>query len=446
MSRVLSGYRSTRRWPLAAILALLTLLATSLPAQAVTSVWTPLQNSDSSNYQRFGWSVALSADGSTQITGNPSLVDASGTQVIGGAAYIYSGISTANNPTRTEDAGGLLKANDAPYESASDKFGTSVALSSDGQIAVVGAPQYGGGSGAVYVFTHALGVWSRTAKIAAPPSLATAFGTSVALAGSGTSTRLLVGAPGAASNTGGAAFYEVNAAGTWVLKNQFVGTAFSQMGQAVAISEDGIRAVVSQPAYRPTSTTLRGRINTYVWSGTAWQLQNYVDDPQPAGSTSTTPRFGWSVALSASGNALLVGSPRRALIGTQYVSGIAYLYGQSGTAWASTRSFSFNVTASGTGADFGNAVALSSDGKTVTIGAPSAGASGAGTAGGQVFQWRFGTTWSASPTMLPPGPTGTSDRFGYSVDTAGNSRVTVGAILSNRYAAQAGAAWVIDQS
>src|SRR5579859_5134472 len=72
--------------------------------------------------------------------------------------------------------------------------GISVALSSDGTTAIVGAKGDAGGVGAAWVYTRAGGVWTQQAKLvgSAAAGLA-AQGTSVAISGDGNTA--IIGGP-----------------------------------------------------------------------------------------------------------------------------------------------------------------------------------------------------------------------------------------------------------
>lgn len=94
----------------------------------------------------FGYSVSLSADGGTLAVG------ATGADVDGNADQ-----GTASVFTR--DGGWALQATlTSATAAAKANFGTSVALSSDGNTLAVGGPN--AGAGAANVFTRANGVWS----------------------------------------------------------------------------------------------------------------------------------------------------------------------------------------------------------------------------------------------------------------------------------------------
>ena len=80
-----------------------------------------------------------------------------------------------------------------------------MALSSNGAVALVGDPSGGGGDGAATVYTLTSGVWSSGVALTAPAEDG-AFGTSVALSGTGTTA--LVGDPfGGDDGTGAATVY-----------------------------------------------------------------------------------------------------------------------------------------------------------------------------------------------------------------------------------------------
>ena len=94
----------------------------------------------------FGWSVALSTDGNTAIVGGPN--DNSAAM---GAAWVY----TRSGGVWTEQVKlvgtGAVRAGQ----------GISVALSSDGNTALVGGNGDNGSTGAVWVFTRTGGNWTQ---------------------------------------------------------------------------------------------------------------------------------------------------------------------------------------------------------------------------------------------------------------------------------------------
>ena len=94
--------------------------------------------------------------------------------------------------------------------------GYSVALSPEGNTALIGAPADSFGVGAAWVFTRTSGVWSQQgAKLTAKSGEEVgegAFGRSVALSVEGTTTTALIGAP--ADNKGNGAAWVFTRSGT----------------------------------------------------------------------------------------------------------------------------------------------------------------------------------------------------------------------------------------
>ncbi|MBU4367121.1 MAG: FG-GAP repeat protein, partial [Verrucomicrobia bacterium] len=127
----------------------------------------------------FGSSVALSSDGNTAIIG-ADCADVGGI-TNQGAGYVF----TRGGSGWTQQA--KLTASDG---AAWDRFGASVALSSDGNTAIAGAyladVDGNDGQGAAYVFTWSGASWNQQAKLIATGGDATDFfGSSVALSSDG---------------------------------------------------------------------------------------------------------------------------------------------------------------------------------------------------------------------------------------------------------------------
>jgi hypothetical protein len=142
----------------------------------------------SASYQ--GRSVALSADGNTTVVGG--YTDATGR----GAAWVYtrSGGVWSQQGAKLAGTGAVGAA----------LLGQAVAISADGNTAVVGGPGDNGGLGATWVFTRAGGVWSQHgAKLVGSGAAGSAAqGTSVALSGDGATA--IVGGAGDNAGTGAA--------------------------------------------------------------------------------------------------------------------------------------------------------------------------------------------------------------------------------------------------
>lgn len=134
-----------------------------------------------------GRDVALAGDGETAIVGSRLADDEDGGSV--GAARVYT--SRGGNWVQQAE---LL----APEGEWLGGFGDAVALTSDGETALVGAPDYDSrgtdNTGAAYLFSRGSGGWSLDAKLAATEGTTdTTLGDAVALGNRGTA---IVGASG----------------------------------------------------------------------------------------------------------------------------------------------------------------------------------------------------------------------------------------------------------
>jgi hypothetical protein len=124
--------------------------------------------------------------------------------------------------------------------------GYSVAVSADGNTAVVGGPSDNAGAGAAWVYTRSGGVWSQQgAKLVGAGAVGAAQqGASVAVSADGNTA--IVG--GYNDNVDvGAAWVYTRSGGVWSQQAKLVGTGaagIAHQGPSVAVSADGNTAVV----------------------------------------------------------------------------------------------------------------------------------------------------------------------------------------------------------
>jgi hypothetical protein len=183
-----------------------------------------------------GGSVSLSADGNTAIVGGDG--DDSNT----GAAWVF----TRSGRVWTQQGNKLVGTGFV----GSARQGGSVALSADGNTAVVGGNDDNSGIGAAWVFTRSGGVWTQQgSKLVGSGAVGNAGqGNSVTLSGDGNTA--MVGGPG---DTGsGAAWVFTRSGGFWTQQgSKLVGSdAVGNAGQgnSVALSGDGNTALLGGPA------------------------------------------------------------------------------------------------------------------------------------------------------------------------------------------------------
>jgi len=293
-----------------------------------------------------GWSVALSADGNTAIVGAPNN-DGNGTD--SGQARVFTWDGSAWNQ-RGADIDG---------EAANDFFGWSVALSADGNTAIVGAPENasnGNASGQVRIFTWDGIAWTQLGADIDGEAANDYSGWSVALSEDGNTA--IVGAPnnnGNGDDSGQARIFTWDGIAWTQLGADIDGEAIDDLsGSSVALSADGSTAIVGAPNNAGDS----GQARLFAWDGIAWTQLGADIDGEAAGDF-----FGWSVALSADGSTAIVGAPNNA-----GGSGQARLFAWDGSAWTQRGA---DIDGEVAGDNSGRSVALSADGNTAIIGAPS---------------------------------------------------------------------------
>jgi hypothetical protein len=234
-----------------------------------------------------GSSVALSADGNTALIGGP------GDNQKAGAAWVWSRSSLSWSKLVPSDA------------SAPACFGQSVALSADGNTALIGGPCDDGNYGAAWVFTRTAGAWSQYGnKLMGKPLFPNAAkqGSSVALSGDGLTA--LIGAPDDLGGDPGGVYVFTLENGTWKEQTRIAGSGSTgtpiYQGYAVALSADGDIAMFG--GYADNSSA--GAAWVFIRRNGIWTQQG----PKLIGSGATgTATQGVSVALSSSGNTALIG-------------------------------------------------------------------------------------------------------------------------------------------
>ncbi|MBT8422960.1 MAG: FG-GAP repeat protein, partial [Gammaproteobacteria bacterium] len=244
-----------------------------------------------------------------------------------------------------------------------DAFGSSLALSDDGNRLVVGAIResssasgVGGdafnngstNSGAAYVFERSGSAWSEQAYLkASSPDARDEFGFSVALNGAG--DLLVVGAPQEDSRTRiingsqtndegvdrnlGAAYVFEESGGTWA-QTAYLKAAnadpVDEFGTVIAVAENGAetRVIVSsireggvQSGINPSddldSFIGSGAAYLFIRDGSGWRQQSYIKAPNNAPGI----LFGWDVDFADSGDRLAINS-----FGSSFQSATTYIY------------------------------------------------------------------------------------------------------------------------
>ena len=287
-----------------------------------------------------GCAVDISADGNTIIVGNYR--DSNRT----GAAYIYTRIGTAwTEQAKLIGTGAIGKA----------WMGYKVAISADGNTAIIGGYKDNASIGATWVFIRTNGVWTQSGAKLVGSNYTGIPNQGRAIAISANGKYIVIG--GAADN---------NYAGkTWIYArsgNAFIqqysiysNTANAYYGWSVSINADGSTIAVGMPVNGD------GKINIFNRTGTTW---SYVTDLVASDAT-TGAELGWDTKISADGKTILAAADY------QSSRGAFYLYKKNALGnWI--QQGNANYANDITDSTFAYSVAMASDANTAVISSTSA--------------------------------------------------------------------------
>src|SRR5271166_4102898 len=253
--------------------------------------------------------VALSADGNTALIG---------TGLGTGTAYVF----TRSGETWTQQAELSFT-----EEEGEGDFGAAVALSADGNTALIGAPGDDNHVGAAWAFTRSEGVWTQQgSKITGGGESGKAsFGYSVALSAEGNTA--VIGAPADGEARAGAAWVFTRSEEGWTQQREKLTSSepleVEEFGASVALSGDGSTSVIGAPEAEREEG---GRAWVFTRSEGAWASAQELTSGGGAEAA-----FGFSVALSAEGTTALIGAPKAS--GAYPEQGAAYTFARSGETW-----------------------------------------------------------------------------------------------------------------
>ncbi|HEX3910256.1 MAG TPA: IPT/TIG domain-containing protein [Solirubrobacteraceae bacterium] len=252
----------------------------------------------------FGESIALSADGQTMLIGGlyEEQLGKDLPRKFWSVAFVYK-----RSGSGWTQQGSFLRG-DTENEEAEP---AQVALSADGNTAMMGNYFSGEEAGDAWVFTRTGEAWAQQ---------------------------------------GG----ELKGGGEEVGAGRF--------GEALALSSDGDTALIGAPGddgFKGAAFVLRR--SGGVWTQPGSKLT--ASDERP-GTKGEGARFGAAVSLSADGEQGLIGGPS-----DHHFKGAVWLFGRTGSSWAQEGAKMTAKDAVGN-ADFGQAVSLSADGLTALIGGP----------------------------------------------------------------------------
>lgn len=276
--------------------------------------------------------------------GDVAVVGAEGAAGVHGAVYVYA--RTAGSWQQTAEL-------TAPDGQIGDEFGSAVAVSRTGTTILVGASERGTQAGAAYIFAEHGGSWHEVAEVTAPDSLPYShFGAAVALSGDGTTALV-----GAYLHGGGTVYAYSNASRTWRQTQELIPSdegPYDWFGWTLALNTRGTTAVIGSPSRQGA-----GAVYVYHQVNGSWHQREELT----ASDGVAKDEFGGRVALSGSGTTLLVGA-----WGRDSGAGAAYMFTRGAGTWSQAAELTPSDGVAS--AAFGYSVALPADGSVVAVGAP----------------------------------------------------------------------------
>ena len=391
-----------------------------------TSVWKQvgqdIQGENAQDY--FGWSVALSQDGTTIASGAYSNGDA-GTRA--GQVRVFR--LTGDDNRWTQWGSTLLG------ESAWDQFGWSVALSAGGTILAVGANWNdnlsGRDAGQVRIYQYAAGNWRQLGSTIQGEAAGDWFGHSLALSADG----LTVAAGGALSDGNGdrsghvRVFRYNTRSQEWFAKGRTIlGSASGDyFGNAVDLSADGNVLVAGAYFWNGGRGSNWGQVRVFQYNSllNTWQQLGQELHGEASGD-----QFGYSVSISADGSAVAAGAYWNDGNGDRSGHVRVFRYNPDDLRWQQRGQ---NLNGQAAGDRFGGSVSLSEDGNVVACGAywNDGGVGRANVGYVRVYGYDGASRlWSQRGRNLEG--ENEYDQFGYSVSLAADgTTVAAGAIFSD---------------
>ena len=250
-------------------------------------------------------------------------------------------------------------------ESVGDQFGSSISLSSDGNIIIIGANKAdpnGISSGHARVFQYSTG-WVQLGGTIEGPSADDNAGECVDINGAG--NRIIVGMPfidiNGTDNVGTGKIYDlVN--GQWVFNAQLDGTVFNtRLGLTVKMSEDGNTIAISTEEANNQAGYAEVYRNT---NGVNWVQLGQRIVGEYSGDLMTKQN---SMSLSKDGNTIALASFRNDNNGTDTGQVRVYRYNQNTSLWVQLGD---ELNGDNVGDQFGRSVALNENGNILVVGSP----------------------------------------------------------------------------
>lgn len=297
----------------------------------------------------FGFSVALSSDGSIVAVGSP-YNDNNGLNAGTVRLFFYNGISwnQIGNSINGENAG--------------DLSGYSISLSANGKTVAIGAKYNDGNgdnSGHVRIYNNIGGDWIQVGDDINGENANDESGSSVSLSANGN-----IVAIGAEKNNGngvlsGHVRIFKNTSNEWIqVGNDIDGEAANDFSGTVSLSDNGTIVAIGAK-FNDQNGFTSGHVRIFENTNNTWnQIGNDIDGENEGDQS------GYSVSLSGNGDFLAIGGIGNDDNGA--FSGQTRVYQKSGNSWIQVQN---DINGANSGILSGYSVSLANDGLTLAIGA-----------------------------------------------------------------------------
>jgi hypothetical protein len=281
---------------------------------------------------------------------------------------------------------GTTRARHIDGEATEDHFGYSVSFSGDANTVAIGADSNDGsfsGAGHVHVYDWDGSNWTQHGSDIDGEASNDYSGYSVSLSNDGNTVAIGAGNnDGNGSNSGHVRVYDWDGT-NWTQRGADIDGEASndRSGEAVSLSDDGNTVAIGAVANGGTASNA-GHVLVYDWDGTAWTQRGTDIDGEASCDYSGQP-----VSLSNDGNTVAIGAGSNDGNGSN--SGHVRVYDWDGSNWTQRGP---DIDGEASGDRFGFAVAISSDGDVVAIGADRNDGNGSNSGHVRVFKWPISST------------------------------------------------------
>jgi len=314
-----------------------------------------------------GNSISMSADGNTLAIGSSRYWGYTG------RVKIYQWNSTQ----------WVQKGTDIIGMASNEWLGTSISLSSDGNVIVIGVIGAENHAGQVRVFEWNGNSWGQKGLSINGESADDYSGKSVSISSDGNTVAIGAKSNDDAGNSAGHVRIYIWNGNSWIQRGMDIDgeNANDKNGAAVSINSDGNVIAISAPGNDNLALNT-GYVRIFAWDGSNWmQKGNNIDGENESDNS------GSSISISSDGNTIAIGASANDDTGSN--AGHVRVYSWNSNIWIQKGA---DIDGENTGDQSGCAVAIDSSGNTIVIGAKGNDDNGTGAGHVRVHSWN-GNAW-----------------------------------------------------